>query len=472
MAVVVEREKWELSPLTYGFLFFCCFFCVFLRPYFSRSGGAAARMTATVSSLSDLDRTASFLRFHSRFLLLYFLASVMEGLELFIGEYEFSYIRMSREQMVLAASAGAAASLVIGTFIGFLCDIIGPRKLCILFYFIHFLVGILKSLTMHPSILLSSLCIGITSTLYSFCFETWMVNKYEKHEHRMDLLSDSLLHDHRMDLLSDTFWLMTLLESSSLLGSQGLANFLIKDPHKGLLSPSVSAALLAIISILFIRKEWGDNHQKCTIKSYQKSFTGHILADKSIWMLGWAQASVHFSVSVFWILWAPTIVADGRELQLSNIYPCFLGSRMLGSTVFPWFSGTTSPLHNEEYSHLIAAFFVAGAVLSIIAYDYQDIGVLVVLFCIFHACVGLILPSLAKLRTMYVPSELRGGMISTSLVPANAAFLSVLVIGGYYRSLSNAVIMALASMGLLISVGCIHLLRRWKKHTHQNWHEL
>ena len=33
--------------------------------------------------------------------------------------------------------------------------------------------------------------------------------------------------------------------------------------------------------------------------------------------------------------------------------------------------------------------------------DLQEIGVLVTLFCLFHACVGLILPSLAKLRTMY-----------------------------------------------------------------------
>jgi hypothetical protein len=33
--------------------------------------------------------------------------------------------------------------------------------------------------------------------------------------------------------------------------------------------------------------------------------------------------------------------------------------------------------------------------------NMQEIGVLVTLFCLFHACVGLILPSLARLRTMY-----------------------------------------------------------------------
>lgn len=86
----------------------------------------------------------------------------------------------------------------------------------------------------------------------------------------------SLQQGHRIDLLNDTFWLMTLIESASLLGSQGLANFLMKDLQKGFLSPSAPAALLAIISIRYIRKEWNGNHQTASIENYRKSFTGHI----------------------------------------------------------------------------------------------------------------------------------------------------------------------------------------------------
>lgn len=33
--------------------------------------------------------------------------------------------------------------------------------------------------------------------------------------------------------------------------------------------------------------------------------------------------------------------------------------------------------------------------------NIQEIGFLVILFCLYHACIGLILPSLARLRTMY-----------------------------------------------------------------------
>lgn len=56
----------------------------------------------------------------------------------------------------------------------------------------------------------------------------------------------------------------------------------------------------------------------------------------------------------------------------------------------------------------------------IVADDYQEIRFLVVFFCILQTCVGFILPSLARLRTIYVPNELRRGMISLSLAYANA----------------------------------------------------
>lgn len=94
---------------------------------------------------------------------------------------------------------------------------------------------------------------------------------------------------------------------------------------------------------------------------------------------------------------------------------------MLGSTAFPWFLNGPLPLRTEEC--LIYFFCVMGVVLSIVAYDYQvlfsryysraqclrdilifffpqDIGILMVLFCLFHASAGLVLPSLARLRSM------------------------------------------------------------------------
>lgn len=56
-------------------------------------------------------------------------------------------------------------------------------------------------------------------------------------------------------------------------------------------------------------------------------------------------------------------------MHLGLIYPCFLGSRMLGSTIFPWLISGLSSLRTEDC--LVYAFIIMGLVLSITAYDYQ-----------------------------------------------------------------------------------------------------
>lgn len=458
MGVVMQREEeWEPKPLSYLFLFVSCAASISLLPYFSKSRGGGGGAASSSSSPFDLGPTAAFLRFQRSFLILYSLSSVMEGIGSVLGEYEFEGYGVSRETMALCLAAGAAAALLVGSFLGVLSDIIGPRKACLLFCILHLLTGLMKTVSRHPNMWVTSICLTLASSLFSFCFETWMVTEHEK-------------QGHRQELLYDTFWLMTLYESASFVGSQGITNLLLENLHKGIFSPSALAALLATISILYIRKEWNVSQSTSNTASYRKSFSAHILNDKRVWMLAWAQASVYFSMSIFWILWAPTIVADGREVRLSLIYPCFLGSRVLGSTAFPWFFGGASSLHSED--SLIVAFVVAGLALLVVAYDYQEIGFLVVVFCIFHACVGFILPSLARLRTLYVPNELRGGMMSFSLAPANAAILFVLIQGGYHQNLGNAAIMVLSALGLLAGAGCIHVLRWSRKHPRQSWHTL
>lgn len=374
------------------------------------------------------------------------------------GEYKLAYYGLSREQMVLSLSVGAAAALFLGTFLGMLSDLIGQKKVCLIFCILHLFVGIWQRVFSHPSIWLASICLSLANSIFLFGFETWMVVEHDK-------------LGHRLDTLNDMFWLMTFSESASFIGSQVLANWLVdSNMEKYMVSPSTAAMLLALVSIISVTRGWRES-PPAAYKDYRISFYEHIFGDKRIWLLAWAQSCAHFSVAVFWILWAPTIVADGREVHLGLIYPCLLGSRMLGSTAFPWFFSGQISLRTEDC--LVYVFMIAGLVLSIVAYDYQEIGVLVTLFCLLHACIGLILPSLARLRTLYVPNELRGGMISLSLAPANAAILFCLMQGGYYRSIENSTIIALAALSLFSAAGCMHLLKQLGKHSsHQNFHKL
>ncbi|KAF5961067.1 hypothetical protein HYC85_002276 [Camellia sinensis] len=442
MGLLIESDVWEPNQSLYVFILVSCFLSIFCLPQFSAKSNRAP-------TPFDYSVPASFLRFQRSFILLFSLCSVMEGLWSVFGEYEFEQYGVNREQMVLSLCVGYAAALFIGTFLGMLSDLI---------------------------------------------FETWMVVEHEK-------------LGHRQDSLNDMFWIMAFTESASFMGSQVIANWLIpSNVETSVLSPSTAAVLLAILSIIFVTHGWKE------------------VSQTAVWLLAWAQACVQFSIAVFWILWAPTIVflyylqnmiplssrpdplqqsslswfsvasdgpgslspptqwlllkggemrlrlADGREVRLGLIYPCFLGARMLGSTVFPWFFSGPLSLRTEDC--LVYVFIVMGFVLSIVAYDYQEIGVLVALFCLFHACVGLLLPSLARLRTMYIPNELRGGMMSLSLAPANAAILFVLLQRGYYQSIENSTIMAFAALGLFSAAGCLHLLKRLGKQPHQTWHKL
>lgn len=450
MGVVVEREEWALSSFAYPLLSAAALAAVLLLPYLSPR---TAPHATGPSSPFDVG-AAPFLRFRRAFLVLFSLASVVEGIHSVFGEDEFVRCRLGREQTTARLASTTAAALFPGAISGVISDKIGPRRACILYWVLQLAVGVVKSFSALRCSWINNFILAFASSVFYFCFETWLVLEHEK-------------QDQKQDLLFDTFWLMTFFESVSLVGSQEITNVLVSDDDSRFLLPYAFAATLSVVGILYIRNASSTCQHASAIGSYQKSFLAHVLRDKRVLILVLAQASIHFAVSAFWFLWAPTIVADGRYAQLSVIYPCFLASRMLGSAGFPWFYGAIAPFRNED--SLTIAYVGAGLALSIAAYDYQEIAPLVIVFCIFHACVGFILPSLARLRTMYLPNELRGGMMSFSMSLANAATFVFLIQGSaHHRHVANSTILSLASYGLLGAGGCVHMLRRWRKHTRLN----
>ncbi|KAK6125288.1 hypothetical protein DH2020_040977 [Rehmannia glutinosa] len=410
----------------------------------------------------------------------------MEGSWAVIGEYEFAYYGFSKEQMLKSLCIGYAISLFFGSFLGMLSDLVGHKKLCLSFYMLHLFVSIWKIVTGNPTIWLASICLSLASSMFSFSFETLMIVEHDK-------------LGQRQDSLHDMFWLMTFFESASFISSQVIGNYLIDgNVNKNITSIWNEAVVLALVAVIFVTRRWKENLQKAAFKDYCILFHKHVGSDKRIWLLSWAQTCTHFSIAAFWITWAPTVVsklehnteisacveqqlehtliinplslleitADGREVSLGLIYPCLLGFKMLGSTGFPWLFHGPPALRIEEY--LVHASIIMGLALTIVAYDYQEIEVLVTLFCLFHACMGLVLPSLARLRTMYVPNEVRGGMMSLSLMQANAAVLLFLILRGYYQCIENSTISAFAALGLFSAAGCMHMLKKCGKQSRYN----
>ncbi|GJN39848.1 hypothetical protein PR202_gb28996 [Eleusine coracana subsp. coracana] len=135
---------------------------------------------------------------------------------------------------------------------------------------LHILLGTSACCGCNEEFQWASLCmdqqflLALASSVFSFCFETLVVMEHEK-------------LDQKQDLLFDTFWLMTLFESVSLIGSQGITNLLVNDDSNGFLVPYAFAAALSIVGILYIRNASSATQHASAIGSYQKSFFAHVL---------------------------------------------------------------------------------------------------------------------------------------------------------------------------------------------------
>ncbi|XP_057542089.1 uncharacterized protein LOC130820654 [Amaranthus tricolor] len=452
MGISIHNEVWDLNPTVLIFIFVASFLSIFLLPHFSNRTSSLSDINAVSPSSSSY-----FLQFQRKFLFLYSLSSVLEGLWWVYGEYEMVNIGLTKEQMIVLLSVGCLTSLIFGTFLGIFSDALGHKKFCLLFSILHLIMGVWKTLATHPTVWVASICLSLTSSIFSFSFETWMVVEHDK-------------QGYRQDALNDTFFLMIYYESTSLIATQVLANWALgQGSKKSLVFPSFITLFLAIVNLLFTTKGLPESPVRRRLKEHRAEFFVYIFGDKRIWLLGCAQACLQFSIAILWILWAPTIVADGRGVQLGLVYPCLLGARMLGSTVFPWTLSGLISMRIEDC--LLYEFIGAGLILSVVAYDYQEIGVLVTLFGLFQVVAGLIFPTLARLRSMYVPNEFRAGMISLSLTPANAALLCVLVQGGYYKNVNNSTITAFSALCLFLAAGCMYALKHCGKQPHHSWHK-
>ncbi|EPS73560.1 hypothetical protein M569_01195, partial [Genlisea aurea] len=434
MAVVIESEIWMPNKALYLFLLVACFLSLLYLP--AKSSG----------NVFDHSSSPNSLRFQRNFLAVFVLSSVIQGSSSVFGEYELSYFGFSKEQALNYLCIGYAASLILGIFLGTLFDQIGHRRSCLFFYLLHLSASLLKITGGDSSIWLSGICLSVASSTFFFCFEAWMVAELDPNKVGT-----------RQDTVNDMFWLMNLFESASFVGSQFVGNYLIsRDARKSTVPIWKEILLLSLLATLYVSWGWKKRapEKKPPPRLASPFRVAAAAADARIWLLACAQSCVHFAISTFWIIWAPTAIADGRELSLGMIYPCLIGCKMLGSACSPWLYGPLS-LRPEEC--LVYAFPIMALVLGAVAYDYQEIEVLMILFCVFHACAGVVLPSLARLRTVYVPNEIRGGMMSLSAVPANAALLFLLLTG----YVANSGMVWVAAFGMGAASGCMFMLKKW-----------
>ncbi|XP_078439864.1 uncharacterized protein LOC144710075 [Wolffia australiana] len=230
-----------------------------------------------------------------------------------------------------------------------------------------------------------------------------------------------------------------------------------------------SLLLLSVICALYVRQNW-HAHKLFSIEEYRYSFSTTILKGTT-------------TEKTFALPLVSVQLADGRDVNLSLIYPYFLGSRMLGSTAVSWLSGPGSFIPLEDYLSL--SFVATGGwglgctVLWAPCLLWDDPSVssaakdCVVPFSLWFGFRGRSDEGTGLNRRRLVPNELRAGMIIFSLAPANASILFILIQGGTTGMLAMQRYKPwLAAFGLFTVAGCVHVLKRWKRRTPSSWHDL
>ncbi|KAJ7538832.1 hypothetical protein O6H91_11G064700 [Diphasiastrum complanatum] len=421
----------------YVLLFAACAVLIYGRPFVARSKAVYAALPA------------SFLSFQRRFLYMHFLASAgVEQLQLLFVEVVYVKFGAERKKLPTLLTIGFSSSFLFGTFLGLSTDFIGRKRTSIFCLLLHVLVAVFKQVKSYQMLYYATFILGPALSVLPCAFEAWMVAEHEK-------------CGFTQDWLNDTFWVMSFGSAVVAIATGALANVLVEIWGFGITSPALVTAVVAGLCALLMAQSWKDT-ASCTQTTWIKttSLLMNSLHDKKVLLLGWIHACLDFTIWTFWILWMPTLVADGREVNGGLTFSLLMASRMLGSTLTSYC--LCGPFLTRIETYLPVVLIVSSICMAIPAYDYQEVGDLVAVFCLFQICMGIALPSLAHLRNIYIQADRRAGVMTIYRVPANIALIIIIVYGAKYRYLENSMIFTLCTCSLLSAAAGLYMLDQWR----------
>ena len=158
-----------------------------------------------------------------------------------------------------------------------------------LFCVLHLFVGIWKRVVpqSHLCVWLLTLSSSVATGIFSFAFEALIVVENEN-------------QGHRLRALTNTFWLMTFIESASLIGSQVLVNWLLaSNVDTGIASSSTATIFIAIIGIFCVTIGWKQTPHSAPVKDRRWMSYINIFSGECCVFLFWVKTYV--VLTDFWV---------------------------------------------------------------------------------------------------------------------------------------------------------------------------
>lgn len=319
--------------------------------------------------------------------------------------------------------AGFGSSMIFGTVVGSMADKYGRKNAALTYCVTYIASCVTKHWSDYNVLMLGRFFGGIATSLLFTSFESWLVAEHFK-------------RGYEAEWLDKTFAKAIFLGNGLVSIVSGLlANFLVTDMNMGPVAPFDAAACFLAIGGVVILFTWsenkGDASESTTVQQGMQQAYAAIASDKRVFYLGAMQSLFEASMYSFVFLWTPALGPNGEDIPHGMIFATMMVACMVGSSVA---SRIMSRPDTRPEKYMQTVFLASAASLSIpvltrslgmesdgykggpITFEgkVQMLG-----FLVFEAMVGIFWPSMMKMRSQYVPEEVRSTVMNFFRIPLN-----------------------------------------------------
>eukprot|EP00730_Choanoeca_flexa_P019190 TRINITY_DN9366_c0_g1_i1.p1 TRINITY_DN9366_c0_g1~~TRINITY_DN9366_c0_g1_i1.p1 ORF type:complete len:450 (+),score=67.93 TRINITY_DN9366_c0_g1_i1:122-1471(+) len=366
--------------------------------------------------MDSLTKNSDFSRFQSRYLTVFFLATMADWLT---GPYLFRLLQERgylHEQISALYICGYASSMIFGPALGGLADRYGRRQMCITFCWIYSLSCMLKLFTNFYALMMARFLSGIATSLLLSTFESWMIAQHNR-------------EGFPSEWLPRTFALATFGNGVVACLAGVVANIVADCCGHHPVNPFMLAVLLLVVAATTIKATWEEQKVTDLVERSNGQCTTsfrHLVRNRSVWLLGAVQACFESAMYTFVYLWTPSLDPDPEHHPpLGFIFAGFMLAIMIGSTIFRLLVQRETPIMETlRYSIMLGG----GSLLLASLTTHRH--VLLILFFAFECACGMFFPAMATMRGELVPEAHRAGIMNWFRVPLNTIVIMYLFLVG------------------------------------------
>lgn len=333
---------------------------------------------------------------------------------------------LSKSQIGFLYAVGFTSSCILGTIIGLLADIIGRKKVCLLYCCFYGTSCILQHFNVFKYLLLARICGGVSTSILFSAFDGWMLTT-----HNQKFGGTAI----------DPIYEAVSFGNGCVAIVAGVLSSIIYRPS-GVLAPfKASLGVLAVLSVLIIVL-WNENYgttsqpqdieeTEAIVEGTQTHKTNHTRNPINYLLLcalGLYQSFFESCMYVFVLIWTPTLPAF---VDKGVTFAIFMQCLMIGSKM----KMICNNLFKLRLSNI--KLTIAIPIMSAIAFEIASVlhenklwYLRVCIYGFYEMCVGMYFSVFYSVRGTLLPENNKTTILNLFRVPLN---IFVIVVCLNYR---------------------------------------